>query len=143
MTIATGGTNALQDKVGAFLLRSSDFGYLVLRLGVAFLFVFHAPQKYYGWWSSPPFPLLSLRGLAIIIEAVVSPLIALGLFTRVAAAFAAAEMVGAYWVVHRPLGPVPIGNRGELACLYFVVFVYMIFSGGGKYSLDRLVRKKR
>src|SRR5215471_7754176 len=79
----------------------SDVGYLVLRLGVAFLFIFHAPQKYYGWWSSPAFPILSLRGLAIIIELVASPLIALGLFVRVAAALAAVEMVGAYWVVHR------------------------------------------
>jgi len=122
--------------------QSSEYGYLVLRLGVAFLFIFHAPQKYYGWWSSPAFPILSLRGLAIIIELVASPLIALGLFVRVAAALAAVEMVGAYWVVHRHLGILPIDNRGELACLYFVVFVYMIFRGGGKYSLDRIVRKK-
>src|SRR5262249_36294298 len=82
----------------------AEVGYLILRLGVAILFVFHAPQKYFGWWSSPAFPLLSLRGAAIIIEIIVSPLIALGLFTRVAAVIGAAEMVGAYWVVHRLLG---------------------------------------
>ena len=86
--------------------------------------------------------MLSLRGLAIVIELIASPLIAVGLFTSYAAMLCAAEMVGAYWVVHRLLGPLPIGNRGELAVLYFFVFVYMIFRGGGKYSLDRVVRKR-
>ena len=118
------------------LARFSKFGYLLLRLGVGFLLFFHAPQKYYGWWNSPAFPLLSLRGLAIVIELVASPLIAVGLFTRVAAFIGAAEMVGAYWVVHRPLGSLPIGNRGELAALYFLVFVYMFFRGGGTFSVD-------
>jgi putative oxidoreductase len=125
-----------------FLNRFSESGYLVMRLGVAFLLFFHAPQKYYGWWNSPAFPMMSLRGLAIVIELVASPLIAVGLFTRYAAMFCAAEMVGAYWVVHRHLGPLPIGNRGELAVLYFFVFVYMMFRGGGKYSLDRILRKR-
>ena len=125
-----------------FLVRFSEFGYLILRLGVAFLFIFHAPQKYFGWWNSPAFPVMSLRGLAIAIELIVSPLIALGLFASYAAILGAAEMVGAYYVVHRLIGPLPIGNRGELAALYFFVFVYMIFRGGGKYSLDHVVRKK-
>ena len=129
-------------RVERLLGRFSEFGYVILRLGVAFLLFFHAPQKYFGWWNSPAFPLLSLRGLAVIIELVTSPLIALGLFTSYAAMLCAAEMVGAYWVVHRLLGPLPIGNRGELAALYFLVFVYMMFRGGGKYSLDRLVRKR-
>jgi putative oxidoreductase len=74
-------------------------------------------------------------------ELIGSPLIALGLFTRVAAVLGAIEMVGAYWVVHRLLGPLPIENRGELACLYFLVFIYLAVRGAGKYSLDWIVRK--
>ena len=126
-----------------FLNKFAEFGYLVFRVGVAFLFVFHAPQKLFGWWNSPAFPILSLRGLAITIEFVVSPLIAAGLFTTYAAMFGAAEMIGAYYVVHRTIGSLPIGNRGELAVLYFFVFIYMIFRGGGKYSLDRIIRGKK
>jgi putative oxidoreductase len=124
-------------------IQYAEVGYLILRLGVAFLFIFHAPQKYYGWWSSPAFPLLSLRGAAIIMEIIVSPLIALGLFTRVAAVIGAVEMVGAYWVVHRLLGRLPIENRGELACMYLLVFVYMAFRGGGTYSLDNKLHATR
>jgi YVTN family beta-propeller protein len=123
-----------------FSSRLAEFGYLVLRLGVAFLFIFHAPQKLFGWWNSPAFPLLSLRGLACAIEIVVSPLIAVGLFTSYAALFGAAEMVGAYYVVHRSIGSLPIGNRGELAVLYFFVFIYLFFRGDGEYSLGHLMR---
>jgi len=123
-----------------FHSRFAEFGYLVLRFGVAFLFIFHAPQKLFGWWNSPAFPLLSVRGLACAIEIVASPLIAAGLFTSYAAIFGAAEMAGAYYVVHRSIGSLPIGNRGELAVLYFFVFVYLFFRGDGEYSLGHLVR---
>ena len=125
-----------------WLNRFTEFAYLVLRVGVAFLFIFHAPQKWLGWFGGPAFPVLSIRSLASLIELVASPLIALGLFTSYAACAAAAEMVGAYYLVHWPRPGWPIENRGELAVLYFFVFVYMISRGGGKYSLDRLIRGK-
>src|SRR6516162_4189967 len=80
--------------------RFSESAYLVLRLGVAFLFIFHAPQKWFGWYGGPQWPVLSLRSLASLIEAVCSPLIAVGLFTSFAALLGAAEMVGAYLTVH-------------------------------------------
>jgi putative oxidoreductase len=128
-----------------FLHRYSELGYLVLRLGVAFLFLFHAPQKLLGWYGGPQWPPYSIRGLASLIEIICSPLIALGLFTSYAGFLGAAEMVGAYLMVHiyivkRPSWP--IENRGELAVLYFFVFVYLMFRGGGKYSLDRVLRGK-
>ena len=128
-----------------FFQRYAEFGYLVLRLGVAFLFIFHAAQKWLGWYGGPQWPLYSIRSLASLIEAVCSPLIALGLFTSFAAFFGAAEMVGAYLIVHihivnRPSWP--IENRGELSVLYFFVFLYIMLRGGGKYSLDRVLRGK-
>lgn len=128
-----------------FFHRYSEFGYFVLRLGVAFLFIFHAPQKWLGWYGGPQWPLYSIRSLASLVEAICSPLIALGLFTSFAAFFGAAEMVGAYLIVHihilnRPGWP--IENRGELSVLYFFVFVYIMMRGGGKYSLDRVLRGK-
>ena len=128
-----------------FVHRFSELGYLVLRLGVAFLFIFHAPQKWLGWYGGPQWPVYSIRSLASLIEVVCSSLIALGLFTSIAALFGAAEMVGAYLIVHIHILPRPgwpIENRGELAVLYFFVFVYMIARGGGKYSLDHFVRRK-
>ena len=127
------------------LQRYAEVGYLVLRLGVAFLFIFHAPQKWLGWYGGPQWPLFSIRSLASLIEAVCSPLIAVGLFTSAAGFFAAAEMAGAYLMVHIHILPRPgwpIENRGELSVLYFFVFVYIMLHGGGKYSLDRVLRGK-
>ena len=129
-----------------FLRRFSEPAYLVLRLGVAFLFIFHAPQKWLGWYGGPRWPPYSIRSLASLIETICSPLIARGLFTSFAAFFSAAEMVGAYLIVHIHVLPRPgwpIENRGELVVLYFFVFVYILFRGGGKYSLDRLFRGKK
>ena len=127
------------------LHRYSESGYLVLRLGVAFLFIFHAPQKWLGWYRGPPWPVYSIRSLASLIETISSALIALGLFTSYAAFLSAAEMVGVYLIVHIHMLPRPgwpIENRGELAVLHFFVFVYMIVRGSGKYSLDRVLRGK-
>jgi YVTN family beta-propeller protein len=117
-------------------VRWSEVAYVCLRLGVAVLFVFHVPQKVFGWWGSEPSPPLSVRGLASGIELVASPLIAVGYLTSWAALVAAVEMVGAYLVVHVPRGGWPIENRGEVALLYFLVFVYIAVRGGGAYSLD-------
>lgn len=115
----------------------SDVAYVGLRLAVAFLFIFHAPQKLLGWFGSPDYALVSLRGLASVIELIVSPLIAVGLFTRAAALLGAIEMAGAYIVVHMPRGGWPIENRGELSTVYLIVFLYLAACGGGRYSLDR------
>jgi putative oxidoreductase len=125
------------------LNRFVEHGYLILRIGVAFLFLFHAPQKALGWFGGPAFPLLSIRGLGALIELVASPLIALGLFTSCAAFAAAIEMAVAYYLVHWPRPGWPIENRGEVALLYFLVFVYMAVRGGGAYSLDRWIRGKK
>lgn len=124
-----------------FLSRFSEFGYFIFRLGVAFLFVFHGLQKLFGWYGGPVVPLMSLRGLAGVIEVAAPALLAVGLFTRLTAFLAAGEMLTAYYLSHMPIGRWPIQNRGELALLFFLAFMYMMVRGGGKYSLDRLVRK--
>jgi len=109
-----------------------------MRVGVALLFLFHAPQKLLGWYGGPSYPAGSLRGLASVIELVTSPLIALGLFTSWAGFAAAAEMAGAYLIVHLPRGGWPIENRGEVAALYLLTFLYIGTRGGGEYSIDRM-----
>jgi YVTN family beta-propeller protein len=122
--------------------RAIEVAYAFLRVSVAFLLLFHAPQKMLGWYGGPQFPMLSLRGAASIVELIASALLAVGLFTTWAAAAAAIEMAGAYLVVHFPRGGWPIENRGELAVLYLVVFVFMAARGGGWYSLDRALTRK-
>jgi putative oxidoreductase len=79
----------------------------------------HWPEYYAGW-----------------IETVTGLLIAVGLFTRIAAFVACGEMAVAYFTVHLPHGFFPASNGGDAAVMYCFAFFLLIFSGGGVYALD-------
>jgi putative oxidoreductase len=70
-------------------------------------------------------------------------LLALGLATRVVAFILSGEMAFAYFLVHAKNGFWPIQNRGELPALYCFVFLYLSSRGGGRYSLDALLARRR
>lgn len=75
------------------------------------------------------------------IEFYVAILLVLGLFTRWMALLIAILMVMAYFTAH--LAWFPTFNRGELATLYFLVFLAIFAFGPGKFSLDaKLFGKK-
>ena len=69
-------------------------------------------------------------------------LIATGLFTRIAAFVCSGQMAAAYFMAHGSQGFWPALNGGEAAILYCFVFLYLVFAGGGTWSLDAIVRKK-
>jgi putative oxidoreductase len=109
----------------------------LLRIIAALLFIAHGTSKLFGWPSAgmQP-PLMSLFGLAAIIEAVGGILLVLGLFTRPVAFILAGEMAVAYFMAHSPKDFFPINNGGEAAVLFCFVFLYLVFSGPGAWSLD-------
>jgi putative oxidoreductase len=47
-------------------------------------------------------------------------------------------MAVAYWTVHAPRGPWPIGNGGELAVLFCFIYLLLFAHGGGSWSVDGL-----
>lgn len=108
-----------------------------LRIIAALLFIAHGTSKLFGWPSAgmQP-PLMSLFGLAAIIEVVGGVLLVLGLFTRIVAFILAGEMAVAYFMAHSPKDFFPINNGGEAAVLFCFVFLYLIFSGPGAWSVD-------
>jgi putative oxidoreductase len=113
----------------------------ILRIVAALLFMQHGGQKLFGVPSAQPggaAPLLSLMGVAGVLEFFGGLLILLGLFTRPVAFILAGEMAVAYFMAHAPQGFWPLLNRGELAVLYCFVFLYFAVAGGGEWSLDRL-----
>jgi putative oxidoreductase len=61
-----------------------------------------------------------------VIEVVGGVLIAIGLYTRVAALAAAAEIAMAYGALDRP----------DTTILFGVIFFYLVFAGPGMWSLD-------
>jgi putative oxidoreductase len=52
-------------------------------------------------------------------------------------------MAFAYFLVHAPRGFYPVLNRGELPIIFSFVYLYLSARGGGRYSLDWVLRKKQ
>jgi putative oxidoreductase len=52
-------------------------------------------------------------------------------------------MAVAYWQFHAPMNPWPAQNNGASAIIFCFLFLYMSARGGGVWSLDaRLFRKR-
>jgi putative oxidoreductase len=111
----------------------------VLRIIAALLFVAHGTSKLFGFpMAMDPSPnLMSLIGVAAILELVGGLLLALGLFTRPVAFLLSGEMAVAYWMAHAPQGFFPIINHGESAVLFCFIFLYLAAAGPGSWSLDK------
>jgi putative oxidoreductase len=111
----------------------------VLRIVTALLFIAHGTSKLFAFpvaMMEPGPPLLSLLGLAAILEIVGGALLVLGLFTRPVAFILSGEMAVAYWMAHAPQSFFPIVNQGESAVLFCFIFLYLAAAGAGSWSLD-------
>ena len=112
-------------------------GLLLFQFGVAKLLKF------------PPVPMfekvevLSLFGIAGIIEFVFGGLLILGLFSRLAAFILCGEMAFAYFIAHLPRGFIPLLNNGNIAIMFCFACLYLTCAGGGPLSLDAVMRDKR
>jgi putative oxidoreductase len=78
-----------------------------------------------------------------IFEFVFGALLILGLFTRVAAFILCGEMAFAYFLDHLPRGFIPLLNGGNLAIMFCFTCLYLACAGGGPWSLDALMGKKK
>lgn len=118
----------------------------ILRIVAAFVFMQHGAQKLFGFLASPQEatpPLLSLLGLAGVLEFFGGLLLLFGLFTRPVAFILSGEMAVAYFKVHAPKGFWPLKNGGDLAVIFCFVFLYLVLAGGGAWCLDRLWRRDK
>jgi putative oxidoreductase len=112
----------------------------VLRIVTGLLFIEHGTMKFFNFPPSEMFAggveLVSLMGLAGILELVGGVLIVLGLFTRLVAFILSGEMAIAYFMAHAPGSFFPVINQGEAAILYCFVFLYLACAGAGPWSAD-------
>ena len=120
----------------------------ILRIIAGLLFLSAGLQKWFNFPIANPnfakITLISMIGIAGLIEIVGGALVTVGLYTRAAAFIMSGEMAVAYWYyVNRPAkGFIPIQNGGTLEVLFCFVFFYLIFAGAGAWSLDAMWRKK-
>lgn len=87
-------------------------------------------------------PLFSLFGVGGVLELAGGVLLMLGLFTRPVAFLLAGQMAVAYFFIHGGNVLLPMTNGGELAALYSLMFLLLVFTGGGKYALDAVRAKQ-
>ena len=138
------------------LNRFSDPFYCVTRLIVGLMFASHGGQLVLGMFGGMPGsdqPMMQLGGW---IQLVGGLLIAFGLLTRLAAFICSGEMAVAYFMIHVANAPTSmakffpissagpqVSNKGELAIFYCWFFLFVVFYGAGRWSLDALWCKDR
>jgi putative oxidoreductase len=128
--------------------RYAPMTYALFRIVFGLLFLCFGLQKMFGWFGGDVPPLMSMRGIAGVIETFAGLLIMIGLLTRAAAFIASGEMAVAYWYIHvtviamgaqgagLPLGLLPIMNNGVNAALFCFAFLYIATRGAGIWSVD-------
>ena len=125
--------------------RAAPYLYALLRIIGALLYACHGAQKLLGLFGGVQggtVPLMSLMGLAGLIELGAGLLIAGGILTRPAAFLASGEMAFAYFLAHFPRDFWPIRNGGEVVVLNCFLFLYIMSQGAGPWSLARLVHRQ-
>jgi putative oxidoreductase len=120
-----------------------SFAYTALRIVSGLMLACHGAQKLFGVWGGAGHQPAMWTQLWFggVIEVVCGVLVAVGLFTRVAALLASGTMAVAYFQFNWKLQMdnnmfLPILNKGELSALYCFVFLLFAASGAGAHSID-------
>lgn len=142
--------NAINKIIDGLAGLVNPFAWPLLRILSSAMFMTHGYAKLFG---ANPQPFLGGMGffgidlginmlwVAAVIEFFGGALLVLGLFTRIMALLAAILMVMAYLTAHAAWFPTL--NNGELAAMYFIVYLAIFAQGPGSFSLDARLFGKR
>ena len=139
LTQTKAGVAGVSERFAPYLLS-------VLRIAAGLAFLEHGTGKLLGFPAGLPFIDKMPVGLLYFtgtMELVGGLLITIGLFTRPVAFVLSGEMAVAYFLSHAPRNFCPILNVGELAVVYCCVFLYLAAAGGGPWSLDRVLARRK
>ncbi len=115
----------------------------LLRIIMGFLFMPHGAQKMFGVLGKKAESVFTLHGAAGPLEFIGGLMILIGLWTRPTAFVCSGLMAVAYWITWGHLGFWPILNGGELATIYCFVLLFLSANGGGEFSVDGWLKKRR
>ena len=123
-----------------FLSRFSPYTLGLLRIFTALSFISHGTQKLIGFPAAPSWGMpavLSLPWTAGLLEIVGGAFVLVGFFTRPVAFVLSGLMAVAYWMAHAPANLFPAMNGGDAAILFCFIFLYLVFSGPGAWSINK------
>ena len=136
----------LMTNIGLLLLRASGF-LLAFTFGIQkigwYLTAFHTGKPLSSTGLAPPiahmgFPLPMILAVWITLnESAGAFFIGIGFLTRLAAASLALGMIGALYT------SVQLREDWLRAALYLITFAALIFTGPGKFSVDRLLQTRK
>jgi putative oxidoreductase len=122
---------------------------LLLRVVAGLLFMQAGGMKILDWFGGIPADfgghpaLFSQTWIGGVLELYGGAALMLGLFTRPVAFLLSGEMAVAYFQFHQPSGFWPIENHGEPAVLLCFIFLLFAAYGGGKWSIDAIIKRQR
>jgi putative oxidoreductase len=138
------------------LSRYTDPVYCIMRLIVGLLLACHGGQLVLGMFGGMPGQEKMIIHVGGWIQLVGGFLIAFGLLTRFAAFICSGMFAVAYFMMHVTPATTPTAkffpiasagpqysNHGELAVMYCWIFLFMVFYGAGRWSLDALFTRNR
>lgn len=117
-----------------------DIGLLIFRVGISFWMIAnHGWGKFSTLISGEEIQFMDPIGIGMVLSFVLamgaeffcSILVALGIWTRIAAIPLAITMIIAFFIAH---GADPVLER-EIAGLFLLSYILIIFMGGGRYAL--------
>lgn len=136
-----------------FQTNPSNYSALVLRLTLGVFMLPHGLQKVLGLFGGPGFSgAMQFLGekfgsvialLVIVGESVGAVALIIGLCTRFSAASIAIIMAGAAFFVHSPNGFFASSNGYEMHLLAIGIGISLVLSGGGAWSIDAMIAKKK
>jgi len=131
--------------------RLSPFSYALMRFATGAVLVPHGIQKILNVPIAKFAPNIAAKGLPFaealayltyFAESVAPVCLAIGLFTRVAAAMVGIEMLVIVFVFQWQFGYFWTARGYEYALLWALLCIAIFFKGGGRYSVDRLIGKE-
>lgn len=123
-----------------FLNKYQPYSIASLRIITALLYMAHGTQKAFGFPIAGPESLSTMSLTSAILEIVGGALILTGLFTRPVAFILSGHMAFAYFIAHAPRSFYPVANGGDSSILFCFVFLLLVTTGAGAFSLDNRSR---
>ena len=121
-------------------------GLFLIRVVVSCFMLTHGAKKYMMLFSGDPIQFADPIGigqtnsliLAFVAEFICSVFILIGFATRLVVLPLIVTMFIIIFIVHAPDG----FEKQELPGLYLAIYVLLLITGSGKYSIDHLIHKK-